>query len=555
MVKQKRAAAEESNRQQELRQAKLRLLEQQRQQQPVADDEESDLEIEDNQESVLREEGQARRTGPRPSKGRENQLAHASPNARQKAIQLPTGDVEVQRFLKASAASAFNPPSAKTAKLPKLSTRELSKILLQRDDRDKQQVDKAKREDWKRRGGRLKEQPEASVTAKSLADLLQDILRQRQAKSSAADAVPDDDESDEEWKPEENGQNAQGSDEEEEGRQSPTLENNDEQADDEDDDDNPFLVPRMRRPGGHSRSRIVATQSDDEDDAENRPLPQSSVGSILTPDSQFPRKGTLPPNSAPLSLAFGHRNSVSSIGDNTDGSRTEDGTDKENDVRLSFDRGEDKENTKVHSPLATVSFRLGRTFSALFADDAQVASPSGSVRRDVGDVRSPLKELPKDDDDDPFGFTPESPLRLGGPSCSGMASLEASPMPLDLGVGSGLGLEPAFLLKGKERAWDGSPLEEALDIGGGGLDLGGGGFGGGGFSQFATQAGVSGLRCVRLHGHSWKALCRTPGASTSWRLATTTSISPRSLVFKLRSMSATLSSRRPMRSSRRSRSP
>ncbi len=491
LLKQKQAAAEESKRQQELRAAKFRLLEQQRQQHPVADDGESDLEIEDNQESVLRDEGQARRAdharGFRPSKGRANQLAHASPKARRKTMQLPTDAVQVKRLLETSAVSAFAPSSAK-AKQPGLSTRDLSKLLLQKADRDKQQIDKAKQEDWKRRGGRLKEQAEAPAPSKSAAELLQDIIQQRQAKTKAAERVSDDDESDDDWQPQENGHGSEGSEEEEEGgRQSPMLLDNDEHADDEDDEENPFLVPRMRRPGGHTRTRVVATLSDDEDDAENRPPIQSSLGSVLAQESQILRDDTEPPDSAAPSLSFGHRNSVSSIGDNTDGSRTEDGTDKENDVRLSFDRGEDKENTKVHSPLSAVSLRLGRSFSALFADDAQglgqASSPSGSIRRGgPRDVRSPLKELPNDDDDDVFAFTPGPLLRLGG--LSGMDSLEESPMPLDLGEGSGLGLEPAFSLKGKERARDGSPLGEALD-------LGGGGFGGGGFSQFATQAGVS----------------------------------------------------------------
>ncbi|KAI1796307.1 hypothetical protein LXA43DRAFT_1090374 [Ganoderma leucocontextum] len=485
LIKQKQAAAEESKRQQELREVKLRVLAQQqaqRQEQHVAEDAESDLEIEDNQESVLREEGQARRAdharGIRPSKGRANQLAHASPNARRKSLHLPTDDLQARHLLEASAVSAFDSSTAKDAKQPKLTRQDLNKLLVQRATRHNQEIDKAKQEDWKRRGGTLKEQPEAPATAKSSAELLQEIIRQRRATSNDAERASDD-ESDEEWKPQEDSHGAKGSDEEEVGRQSPMLIDNDDQADDEDEDENPFLVPRMRRPGGQTRSRVIATQSDDEDDAENRPPIQSSLGSVLAQDSQIPRESDTPPASATPS--FTHRNSVSSIGDHTDGSRTEDGTDKENDVRLSFDCGEDKENTKVHSPLSAMSLRLGRSFSALFADDAQAqASPSGSVRRGaLGDVRSPLKELPKGDDDDPFGFTPGLALRLGG--VSGMASLEASPMPMDLGEGSGLDLQPAFSLKGKERARDASPLGGALDLGGG--------FGDGGFSQFATQAG------------------------------------------------------------------
>ena len=114
------------------------------------------------------------------------------------------------------------------------------------------------------------------------------------------------------------------------------------------------------------------------------------------------------------------------------------------------------------------------------------------------------RELPPEDDD-PFAFSPERPLRLGGPSGSG--SLEASPVlnlgaspRLDLGAAPSLNLgadnhlQPAFLLsvkgKGKERARSASPCPLGAP-----LELGGEP-GGGGFSQFFTQEGVSSLGLV-----------------------------------------------------------
>ncbi|TBU59144.1 hypothetical protein BD310DRAFT_849988 [Dichomitus squalens] len=487
LVKRANEAEQASKVQKQLLEIKQRALARQQQSRAAPDGDDSDLEIVDNPESVLRDEGQARRVmqarGARPSKGRANQLAFVSPNARRKsAVHIPTDESQARHLLQVNAASAFDPVPAKEAKEAKLTHKELNLLMLQQAAKQAQQLDREKQEDWKRRGGRLKTQPEMTATAKRPAEIFQEILQKRRAASEVAGGE-DEDESDEEWRPEDNANEAEGSGQgdgqgsDKEGRQQSTAPMDvDDQADDEGEDDNPFLVPRFRRPGGRART-LVATQSDDEDDAENRPPLPSALGRVLVRDSSVPLEvGTLTPTEIESEIpTLAHRNSVSSIGDNTDGSRTEDGTDKENDVQLSFDRGEDKENTKVHSPIAAMSMRLGRSFSTLFADDLQ-SSPSGPSSRIGPDgVRSPLKELPKDDDDDPFAFTPGPPLRLGG--MGGMSSLEASPMDF----GGGGNLQPAFSLKGKERARDASPLGEPLNLDGG--------LGGGGFSQFVTQAG------------------------------------------------------------------
>ncbi|KAJ2965334.1 hypothetical protein NUW54_g14154 [Trametes sanguinea] len=73
------------------------------------------------------------------------------------------------------------------------------------------------------------------------------------------------------------------------------------------------------------------------------------------------------------------------------GERTEDGTDKENDIRLSFDRGEDKENTAVALQTPGLSLRLSRGLGSFFAPSLE-GSPAGRSAADG--VRSPLRELP-----------------------------------------------------------------------------------------------------------------------------------------------------------------
>lgn len=470
----------------------------------------SDIEIVDDQKTVARDVAQTRRgmlaRGEFPTKGAKRQLEAAGAGARRdSAIVAP---IDVDNALKAAAAPSFL-ASSKSRTKTNLTTASLNRMLLDKSRLKGQEEVRRKEEEWQRRGGKLKEQPSEHAPGTVSLDLQQVLEKHRatlEKKQVDVEMVQDSD-SDEDWEPE--GEQrmdniAEGSDRE---VQESSRQDADDQADDEgdgeDDDENPFIVKRPSAVRPPRVRPVAVVDSDDEVDTENQPPPTRSR--MLVRDTSFARD-TLGVEVEPTHL-LSHRDSVSSLGDNTDGTRTEDGTDKENDVRLSFDRGEDKENTAVaaQSPMSAISMRLGRSFGSLFAAEIQ-ASPSSSVgHRAPDDVRSPLKELPAEDDD-PFAFTPGPPLQLGGPG-GGHCSLEASPTldlgaspALDLGaapslnLGGGSGLAPAFSLslsangKGKDRARSASPspLGEPLELGGG--------LGGGGFSQFFTQEGVSGLK-------------------------------------------------------------
>ncbi|KAI0720188.1 hypothetical protein C8T65DRAFT_633751 [Cerioporus squamosus] len=484
LVKEQDQGREQETRKKELAAFKERCVEQAQQRGAGSPDDDSDIEIVDDMKSVARDEAQARRgaiaRGEVPSVGSKRQLAAAGRSARREHVLRITDETEVQRTLQAAAKPSFLGGTAGV----KLTQGELNSLIRQKAEDQAMKIKQQKEEEWKRRGGTIKDQPGALVSATNPLTSLQDALDRRRSaretRSADPEVVHDSDDSDEEWRPdgnpamdEDQGEDIQHSDEDR--APGPLRNRADTQADDEEDDENPFNVPRQPQ----RRARAAIESDDDDDDAENHRPPQPSRGRKLVRDSTWVQ-GFHSPDAGAQSLS--HRDSISSLGDLTDGALTEDGTDKENDALLSFDRGEDKENTVI--ALQSPAARLGR-YASLFASEI-AASPSGSVGRGATDgVRSPLKELPGEDDD-PFAFTPGPPLRLAGASRDG-GSLESSP----INLGAGSGLEPAFALsptgKGKARArsTSPSPLGEALDLGGG---LGGS-FGGGGFSQFFTQEG------------------------------------------------------------------
>ncbi|RPD67083.1 hypothetical protein L226DRAFT_529476 [Lentinus tigrinus ALCF2SS1-7] len=468
-----------------LREFKLKVVAEQRANTVADDDDDIGIVIVDDMKTVARDEAQARRgaiaRGEVPSAGSKKQLDAAGSSARRERAMMD--EKEVAAALKAAAKSKFETESDNRKSEATIPPKALLSYLLTKADEQAGTMRQQKQEEWKRHGGKMKEAlAPAANPISSLQDVLDKRRSAREARKAAAEVV-DSDQDDEDWRPDEH--EAMNEDGDEDARQSdagdrapgPSHEDASAQADDEDDEENPFNVPR--HPQRRARATIES-DDDEEDGAENHPPPQPSRGRKLVRDSTWVR-GSHSPDTQAHSLA--HRNSITSVGDLTDGTRTEDGTDKENDALLSFDRGEDKENTviAVQSPA-----RLNR-FGSLFASEI-AGSPSGSVGRGAPDgVRSPLKELPAEDDD-PFAFTPGPPLRLAGPGMES-GSLESSPVNL----GAGSGLEPAFSLsptnkgKGKAsaRSTSPTPLAEALDLGGG---LGGG-IGGGGFSQFFTQEG------------------------------------------------------------------
>ncbi|KAI0335542.1 hypothetical protein GY45DRAFT_1316888 [Cubamyces sp. BRFM 1775] len=487
--KQKKLNEEETRR--AAMELKKRALEQKKAMPMAVDDSDDDLVIANDPQTVVHEEERARRVmamhGVHPSKARQRQLVMAAPRRAQAAL-LTKDENERRRLLETAAASTFVAPSSKHHPTNVINDPlTLNRILLHQNANIIERIVREKEEDWKRRGGKIKQQPGEAVTSQAPEAILKAIVEKQMAQGSAENAeMVGDDDSDEDYRPGDDGdenrsQQSEGEDDEN-IVPGPSRGDTGDQADDEGEDENPFVAPRPRRPLAGPRHRPVAAVVSDDEDVENGPPPLSMS---LAPESPLPRAAQ--PRLAEDAMDEGrsvlHRGSISSVGE-----RTEDGTDKENDVRLSFDRGEDKENTAVAMQSPSFSLRMSRGFGSLFVPSAQ-GSPA--ARSATDGVRSPLKELPADDEDgdDPFvlGSTP-GPLRLSSPAPAAVDPiLEASPM--DLGGGSGL--EPAFSLsnKGKQRARSSSPelLAEALPIGGGG-----------GFSQFFTQEGGGGFEKLKV---------------------------------------------------------
>ncbi|KAH9899795.1 MRC1-like domain-containing protein [Cubamyces lactineus] len=470
---------------------KKRALEQRNAMSGAADDSDDDLVIADDPQTVVHDEERARRVmamhGIHPSKARQKQLAMAAPRRAHASLSV-RDEHETRRLLEIAAASKFVAPSSKQQSANVISEpMTLNRILLHRNANAAQRIVREKEEDWKRRGGKIKQQPGDGVTSIAPGELLKAIVEKQKAHGNTEDAdMAGDDDSDDDYRPGDDEAERRSQQSEGEGDENimpgPSRGDPGDQADDEGENENPFVAPRQRRSLVNARHRpIVAVVSDDEEDVENGPPPLSAS---LAPESSLPR----PAQSRQAEDAMDedrsnpHRGSISSVGE-----RTEDGTDKENDIRLSFDRGENKENTIVAVQSPSFSLRMSRGFGSLFVPSAQ-GSPA--ARSTADGVRSPLKELPPDDEDsdDPFvlGPTP-GPLRLSSPPpAAADPILEASPMALS----GGGGLEPAFSLsnKGKQRARASSPelLEEVLPIGGGG-----------GFSQFFTQEGGGGFEKLK----------------------------------------------------------
>ncbi|KAI0832501.1 hypothetical protein BC628DRAFT_1346937 [Trametes gibbosa] len=432
-----------------------------------AEDSDDDLIIEDGPRNVARDEAENRRAltakGALPSRGRKMQLTLARAGLRSDSTAfVAMDDTETRHALETAAQPTFRTTKSNGADKPvRMDRAMLNKVLLKQDDRAKIKAIHEKEEEWKRRGGKIKERPEAHTQSQNLQAILHEIAEKRRPASHHEDAeMIQDSGSDDDYRPEDAAD--QDSDVENDENALPGSSPGDpgEQADDEEDGANPFLVPRARAPLARRAVKAVVS---DEEDSENLPLTQDMSSPVSHEATDEHR-----------SLA--HRGSTSSFGE-----VTSDGTDKENDIRLSFDCGEDKENTVIAMQSPGRSLRPMRGFGSLFAEEI-AASPSAG-RNALEEMRSPLRELPAADDDEDAFFGP-GPLILNRSALAG--AREDSPT-LDFGSESGLQAAFALSAKGKERARspDALPLEEAVPIGGGG------------FSQFFTQEGGGGFEKLK----------------------------------------------------------
>lgn len=379
------------------------------------EDGDSDLEVvQDDMHAVAREEQIERRTRKVESLGKQKQLIHAG---KAKAIHSPTKATPLRggkrdfEILAAAAAPSFaadvrsRARKGKDREDAKVNPRDLNKLLLQASEKQSRELTAQKEaEFYKKLGHRREQLPDVDKV-----DVLEALARKglqnstRDIGEDGDDEAQEDDESDRDWTPSGNVEDDEGGEASEE---LPIATDDDQDPfNQEDDEKNVENVENIsykpRRPHPHRRAVI-----DSDDDAENQ---APATGRVLVAESSLGAESLS--NLGVPYPSLSHRGSVSSLEE-----RMEEGTDKENDSRLMFDRGEDKENTAVASqslsvvvsPLAPL--RGGSSF-ALMSQSLMRTSPSSPNREDttlLGDDRVPFKELPTGDDDEDMFFSPSA---------------------------------------------------------------------------------------------------------------------------------------------------
>lgn len=407
----------------QLAEFKRRALEQQKRP-TVADDDDDELEIvHEDMQGVARDEAQARRAsathGVKRSIGRDAQLAFAGvPRRRSGVTGLPT--------LAAAAAPSFQRKNTHDGADGQLTTDQLNRLMLKKAEVQKAAEIRQKEEQWRRAGGKLKTQPVDAAPSdfkNAVAELVQKHLAGAQDGNEVHEEYEDEDEGDPDYQPaDENDQVASGEEANYDTENQQVLPSLTELVHRSDDDDEENEAPVLRGRRGHPRRVLVTPDSDDDGDGQ----PPEPLGRILVADSSFALPG---PQHPPQSM-LRRRASTSSLD-----YCTENGTDKENDASLMYDKGEDKENTVVASQSSGFS-RAGSFFSQsqgrpyLLDDSLPMESTPHDGRR------APFQELPTgDDDENPFSFSGDlrSPARRltfsPGPPMPPAQSDENAPVP------------------------------------------------------------------------------------------------------------------------------
>ncbi|KAG1874779.1 MRC1-like domain-containing protein, partial [Suillus subalutaceus] len=401
LLRQEQAKRKEADDKRALAELKQRAIQDAARRLSRAGDSDDDLEIVDNSMHVTAQEEAAKRKADKlqhltPSKGKARQLALS-----RKSVPGPSGSraksfaqANMSEYLRESAMSSFDRKGrGKDTKVP-LTTQQLNRALMQKAEASKLAMIQQREEDWKRRGGRVLEEPVEAGENVSFRDRL-DVYVQKGLELAERDdstvgdmEVDDTDEDDTDYAPEEWGSASPepldtdgegGSDQE--NQPDPDVDDGASQQTDVEDEERQVHRRGTRRP--------LMVASDDEDTAPRILVPDSSIQD-LAPDAIVTR--------------------------NSESDQTEDENDKENSQKLMYDRSEDKENKAVvrHSPSFTRPPLGSRPGSLLDIEDAVhmrssssaslggFGGPSGSPEQDL---RSPLKEIAQDDS---FSHSPSS---------------------------------------------------------------------------------------------------------------------------------------------------
>ncbi|KAH8118471.1 MRC1-like domain-containing protein [Phellopilus nigrolimitatus] len=441
LAEKKQKGEADAQRRKSLAVAKRRALEVKAQKGVQTDSDDDDLEVVEESIHVEKHPKQLKVTT-----DYEKRLANVA-GFRVKRHSLP-GNLEGtqgEKVMKLAAKSAFSDHHERRVGTA-VDHRSLQSAMLNKASKQSMQLTREKEEEWQRRGGRLTSKQRAALTSEpfSIKRLAGELAVRRPHvghdgedgpadTGSASDASRDGD-----WIPELRGstspqgdRSSKGSGEEEE------LEGNEANASDvEFHNENVRVVqqlvdtedeeePARKRQSRRTVQRAVISDSENEGGSTRR-----SGGRVLIPDTSM------------VIDDLGHRGSISSAGESAP-----DEENKENDTRLMFDNGDDKENIVVprHSLPGRPRELGGRQSSNVFDLEEGAArlsmSPSANAENtEARRERRPLQSKKVDEIDDPF--TSRSPSVIApyeSPKSFRISSTSTSPKMLRPAFGGGVG--------------------------------------------------------------------------------------------------------------------
>ncbi|KAG8218354.1 hypothetical protein J3R82DRAFT_3973 [Butyriboletus roseoflavus] len=342
------------------------------------DSEDDDLLIvKDDMHAVAREEAAQRRLDKvhgSPAKDITSLRKIKHPSVRPAVVSPPKlSNQELQELAK--------PSFVRTGKAARgqLSKMQLDQLMIMQHTQEQLKSIKRQEDEWVKGGGKLSRDTGDDSTQTSLSQRLGAYAEQALKAVTIGDAVGEEastDESDEDYTPDLRGSvSPEPMDtDEEDGEAGDTMEVSQVRQPPVDDDDDDIVAPLKRKKSGRQNPRVVVGSDDEGEQPAHRILPTIQKDSASSMESQ-----------------------------------TEDENDKENSAKLMYDRSEDKENKAVvRHELSSSESAFGSRLGSLHGIEdgiprslslASVTDFNDTTDSPKGKVRSPLKDISKDEDD------------------------------------------------------------------------------------------------------------------------------------------------------------
>ena len=328
--------------------------------------------VKDDMHAVAREEAAQRRLD----------KAHGSPVkdiARLRKIKHPSvrpSVVSPRKLSKQELQELAKPSFARMGKGSKgqLTKKQLDQLMIMQHTEEQLKSIRRNEEEWVKGGGKLSRDAGGDGTQTSLSQQLDAYAEQGLKVVEIGDAVGDEastDESDEDYTPDLRGSASPEPMDADEDNREETSQVPQPQVDDDDDE---VVAPLRRNKSGQRHPRVVMGSDDEGDQVDHRNLPSAQRECVSSMESQ-----------------------------------TEDENDKENSAKLMYDRSEDKENKAVvRYDLSSSEIAFGSRLGSLHGTEdgvrgtlspASAADFNDTTSSPKGDVRPPLKDISKDEDD------------------------------------------------------------------------------------------------------------------------------------------------------------